>query len=47
MVLMLCRYGGEEEKRIHINKIRKIRENLSESFSRETYFRKEMEERPG
>lgn len=29
MVLMLCKYGSEEDKRVHISKVRKIREILS------------------
>lgn len=47
MVLALCSYGGEEEKRAHIAKVRKLREVLYGVFNRESYFRKEMEERPG
>lgn len=47
MVLMLCRYGSEEEKRMHINKVRRIREALSESFAQETKWRNTMEDRNG
>jgi hypothetical protein len=47
MVLMLCRYGSEEEKRIHINKVRRVREALSESFAQETKWRNTMEDRKG
>jgi hypothetical protein len=47
MVLLLCRYGSEEEKRVHISKVRNIRHLLTASFKRETELRMKMEERQG
>lgn len=47
MVLSICRYGTDEEKRIHINKVRNIRHLLTASFKRETELRIKMEERQG
>lgn len=42
-VLMLCKYGEEPEKQRHIEKVREVRQELEWNWSRELYYRKEME----
>jgi hypothetical protein len=42
-VLELCRYGNEGEKKKHIERGKKIREQIEGNWKKEMYYRKEME----
>lgn len=42
-VLKLCKYGNQNEKKSHIEKVKAIRQDLEFNLGKETYYRKEIE----